>query len=207
MSGGDRRLRARRARTPPSPRVTPGRAGGPRRRAVAIVQRFEAALNLKVHIHALVLDAVYVKEQGTRFHEAEPPADEEMDTLLLMDRAAPHSIAGPSWPAGRCDGDPFRAVAGRGAGARGRRGGVGRGTECPRAGRGFSGSPVWRFARAGDGAAAAGALSGAWQRFDLHAGVVRGRPAVVTEQSHSRTLRRLAPSGTETSILRRQANR
>jgi hypothetical protein len=52
--------------------------------AVAIIQRFGAALNLNVHVHALVLDGVYVEGEGgtLRFHEAVPPTDEEMDRLL-----------------------------------------------------------------------------------------------------------------------------
>jgi hypothetical protein len=58
----------------------PGGRGG----AVAIVQRFGSALNLNVHVHALVLDGVYVEGDGgtLRFHEAAPPTDEEMDRLL-----------------------------------------------------------------------------------------------------------------------------
>jgi hypothetical protein len=45
---------------------------------------FGTALNLNVHVHAFVLDGVYVEDQcGTlRFHAAVPPADEEMDRLL-----------------------------------------------------------------------------------------------------------------------------
>jgi hypothetical protein len=60
--------------------VSGGRAG-----AVAIIQRFGAALNLNVHVHALVLDGVYVHngEGGLCFHPAVPPADEEMDRLML----------------------------------------------------------------------------------------------------------------------------
>ncbi len=46
-------------------RVDAGRCGG-----VAVIQRFGGALNLNVHIHALVLDGVFARE-GTgalRFH-------------------------------------------------------------------------------------------------------------------------------------------
>jgi hypothetical protein len=70
---GDLRRRARQVGVPD------GRGG-----AVAIIQRFGAALNLNVHVHALVLDRVYVEgESGDfRFHEALPPTDEEMDRLL-----------------------------------------------------------------------------------------------------------------------------
>jgi len=64
--------------------MTDGRGG-----AVAIVQRFGAALNL--HVHALVLDGVYVEDGGgtLRFHAAAPPTDEEMDRVL--DHRATHS--------------------------------------------------------------------------------------------------------------------
>ncbi len=44
--------------------VTDGRGG-----AVAIIQRFGGAVNLNVHVHALVLDGVFAKEgAGVRFH-------------------------------------------------------------------------------------------------------------------------------------------
>jgi len=58
---------------------------GSRSGAVAIIQRFGAALNLNVHVHALVLDGVYVDDgaRGLRFYPAVPPADEEMDRLIL----------------------------------------------------------------------------------------------------------------------------
>jgi Putative transposase len=57
---------------------------GDRSGAVAIIQRFGAALNLNVHVHALVLDGVYVEDDcGTlRFHAAPSPVDQEMDRLL-----------------------------------------------------------------------------------------------------------------------------
>jgi Putative transposase len=57
---------------------------GDRSGAVAIIQRFGAALNLNVHVHALVLDGVYVEDDcGTlRFHAASSPVDQEMDRLL-----------------------------------------------------------------------------------------------------------------------------
>jgi len=36
---------------------------------VAIIQRFGATLNLNVHVHALVLDGVYVEDGGIlQFH-------------------------------------------------------------------------------------------------------------------------------------------
>ena len=65
---------------------------------MAIIQRFTphcaqsaqwgprggAALNLNVHVHALVLDGVYAEDGsgGVWFHPALPPTDEEMGELL-----------------------------------------------------------------------------------------------------------------------------
>ena len=44
--------------------MTDGRGG-----AVAILQRFGGALNLNVHIHALVVDGVFAKDgDSVRFH-------------------------------------------------------------------------------------------------------------------------------------------
>ena len=45
--------------------VAEGRSG-----VVAIIQRFGGALNLNIHIHALVLDGVFAKEgdEGVCFH-------------------------------------------------------------------------------------------------------------------------------------------
>jgi len=53
--------------------------------AVAIIQRFGAALNLNVHVHALVLDGVHAEDDGSgtlQFHPATSPSDEEMNALL-----------------------------------------------------------------------------------------------------------------------------
>jgi ribosomal protein S27AE len=51
--------------------------------AVAIIQRFGAALNLNIHVHALVLDGVYVEDGvALRFHACDAPTDDEMDRLL-----------------------------------------------------------------------------------------------------------------------------
>jgi hypothetical protein len=71
---GSLRRRARRVGAPH------GRGG-----AVAILQRFGAALNLNVHVHALVLDGVYVEDGPgrLRFHALPAPLDEEMDAVLL----------------------------------------------------------------------------------------------------------------------------
>ena len=59
--------------------IADGRGG-----AVAIIQRFGSALNTNVHIHALVMDGVYV-EEGTgalAFRPASPPSDDVMDQVL-----------------------------------------------------------------------------------------------------------------------------
>jgi hypothetical protein len=59
-------------------------AGDGRSGAVAIIQRFGAALNVNVHTHALVLDGVFAEDGcgGLRFHPVAPPSDAEMDDLL-----------------------------------------------------------------------------------------------------------------------------
>ena len=55
-----------------------GRSG-----AVAIVQRFGAALNLNVHTHALVLDGVFAQDGrgGLVFHPVRPPGTGDLDVL------------------------------------------------------------------------------------------------------------------------------
>ena len=52
--------------------------------AVSIVQRFGAALNLNVHVHALVLDGVFADDAtGTlAFHALGPPSDEEVTAVI-----------------------------------------------------------------------------------------------------------------------------
>lgn len=59
--------------------VSGGRSG-----AVAIIQRFGAALNVNVHTHALVLDGVFADDgTGTLvFHPVLPPDSEALDVLL-----------------------------------------------------------------------------------------------------------------------------
>ena len=59
--------------------VAGGRGGG-----VAIVQRFGAALNLNVHIHALIIDGVFVADGGdrVRFCPAAPVGEGELAVLL-----------------------------------------------------------------------------------------------------------------------------
>jgi hypothetical protein len=59
--------------------VVNGRGG-----AVAILQRFGSALNLNVHVHALVIDGVYTEDGtgGLLFHAAPAPTDEEMEHLV-----------------------------------------------------------------------------------------------------------------------------
>ncbi len=52
-------------------------------------------LFLNVHVHALVLDGVYVEDGGIlRFHEAMPPTDDEIDRLLAtIDRRVHRLLA------------------------------------------------------------------------------------------------------------------
>ena len=52
-------------------------------------------MNLNVHVHALVLDGVYVEEDGSlRFSEAMPPTNDEMDRLLqAIDRRVHRLLA------------------------------------------------------------------------------------------------------------------
>ena len=83
--------------------VSMGRSG-----AVAIIQRFGAALNLNVHVHALVLDGVYFEDQRgiLRFHAVAPPPDEEMDRLMLtIDRRIGRLLARRGVADDRGDGD------------------------------------------------------------------------------------------------------
>lgn len=56
-----------------------GRSG-----SVAIVQRFGAALNLNIHVHALVLDGVFARDGSGRvaFHEATPPSDDDVAAVV-----------------------------------------------------------------------------------------------------------------------------
>jgi hypothetical protein len=56
-----------------------GRGGG-----IAIVQRFGAALNLNVHVHALIMDGVFVSDGvgGVRFCPSAPMGADEMARLL-----------------------------------------------------------------------------------------------------------------------------
>ena len=67
------RRRARRAG------VTDGRGG-----AVAIIQRFGAALNLNIHVHALVLDGVFAADASDtlRFHRTPALTRDEMAALV-----------------------------------------------------------------------------------------------------------------------------
>jgi hypothetical protein len=87
---GDLRRRARLDGLPAG-RPSTGAPGGPIRGAgrgggVAILQRFGAALNLNVHIHALVLDGVYVEDAGggLAFHALAAPTDESMVRVLAV---------------------------------------------------------------------------------------------------------------------------
>ena len=70
--------------------------------AVAIVQRFGGALNLNVHIHAIVLDGVFARADDghLRFHAA--PALDAADVADVLAAIAP----GVQWVLARHGGDP-----------------------------------------------------------------------------------------------------
>jgi hypothetical protein len=57
---------------------------GGRTGSVSVVQRFGSALNLNVHVHALVLDGVYARgdDGELRFHRLPPPTTEEVERLV-----------------------------------------------------------------------------------------------------------------------------
>lgn len=51
--------------------------------AITFIQRFGSAINLNVHFHALLIDGVYIVENGEpNFIPVFPPTDEEMMTLV-----------------------------------------------------------------------------------------------------------------------------
>jgi hypothetical protein len=56
--------------------------------AVAIIQRFGAALNLNVHVHPLVLDGVFADDGdgSVTFHPLPPPGDEDVAAVLATVR-------------------------------------------------------------------------------------------------------------------------
>jgi hypothetical protein len=60
--------------------------GNGRGGAVAFVQRFGAALNLNVHVHALVLDGVFAEDSdgAVMFHPLPPPGDDEVAAVLAV---------------------------------------------------------------------------------------------------------------------------
>lgn len=53
--------------------------------AVVIVQRFGSALNLNVHLHAMVMDGVFTRDThgAVRFHIARYPVTPDMTPLLV----------------------------------------------------------------------------------------------------------------------------
>lgn len=162
---GDLRRRARRA-------GAPGGRGG----AVAIIQRFGAALNLNVHVHALVLDGVYVESDSgpLRFREAAPPTGDEMALVLetidrrirrLLARRSVLDEAGEGSAVDRWQ-DESPVLAGLAAASvQGRRAlGAQAGSRPQRCGA----STEW-LALAPSGR---GPCHAQWNGFDLHAGVV-----------------------------------
>ena len=48
-----------------------------------LIQRFDSALNLNVHLHMIILDGVYTLEHNQpRFHRVNAPARQHLDKLL-----------------------------------------------------------------------------------------------------------------------------
>ena len=76
--------------------VTDGRGG-----AVAILQRFGGALNLNVHIHALVVDGVFAKDgESVRFHPCPSLHAADVDEVLATVEAYVRRRAGGGADAG-----------------------------------------------------------------------------------------------------------
>jgi hypothetical protein len=82
--------------------IADGRGG-----AVAIIQRFGAALNVNVHVHALVLDGVFAEGDGgrLRFHRGGGPTDEEMDAVLDTIERRIHRLLARRGVLGDADGE------------------------------------------------------------------------------------------------------
>ena len=161
---GDLRRRARRRG------AVDGRGG-----AVAILQRFGGALNLNVHVHALVLDGVFAEDGSgaLRFHPATAPTDEEMDRVLAtIDRRIRRLLArrGVAIDDNDGDADPWMGEAPVLAGLAGASV-QGRVALGPRAGRGVrrGGASAELLALA---SSTLGPCHARRNGFDLHAGVV-----------------------------------
>ena len=88
--------------------VTDGRGG-----AVAILQRFGGALNLNVHIHALVVDGVFAKDgESVRFHPCPSLHAADVDEVLATVEAYVQRRAGGGADAGNDGDDTLDAWAG-----------------------------------------------------------------------------------------------
>lgn len=76
---------------------------------MAIIQRFGAALNPNVHVHALVLGGVYVEDGlALRFHECDSPTDDETDHLLCTIERRLHRLLARRGLAAGDDGNAAR---------------------------------------------------------------------------------------------------
>ncbi len=140
--------------------------------AVAIVQRFGGALNLNVHIHALVLDGVFARgdDGRLRFHAA--PALDAADVADVLAAIAPgvqrlvaRSGGGPDDPHGSADAFAEASPLLAGLAAASVQGSVALG-----------GTPGARPRRVGQslvdrGEPVLGACHARWEGFDLHAAV------------------------------------
>ncbi|MBI4262916.1 MAG: transposase zinc-binding domain-containing protein [Acidobacteria bacterium] len=89
----------------------PSRVAG-RGGAVAIIQRFGAALNLNIHVHALVLDGVYVQDGvALRFHACDPIVSVKYESSSKRLPLRPPFAKKKSWSSG----SPAISGTGRGA--------------------------------------------------------------------------------------------
>jgi Putative transposase len=147
--------------------VEEGRGGG-----VAVIQRFGGALNLNVHIHALVLDGVFAKD-GTgalRFHPTPNLTTLDVaEVLATVESLMARRLRGRG--RGEREADCIRGMGGRGAGPGGTGGCVRAGTTALGPSRGA------RLRRLGDAVepvetSASGPCHARANGFDLHAGLV-----------------------------------
>jgi hypothetical protein len=154
--------------------VTHAWAGGGSERAIIVVQRFGGALNLNVHLHALVLDGVFARagDGRLRFHRA--PAPSTADGADVLATIVPQ-VRARFWRAGLEDDAGTDACAEAVPGLAGLAAAAVQGV--PALG-GVSGRRPQRLGdgggRAPDGAPTAAGTDtphARWEGFDLHAGV------------------------------------
>ena len=148
--------------------VTNGRGG-----AVAVIQRFGGALNLNVHVHALVLDGVFAKTAAgaLTFHPVRPLTALDVEEVLatveprvarLLDR---RGLGDDEVPASDAWVEDAPVLAGLAAASVQGRVSLGRD-------RGARPRPVGNPSEAEGEAVEPGRCHAGWNGFDLHAGLV-----------------------------------